>query len=160
MEEKKQSHWLFRKFFAVLEIVLIAFSGMALYLHYYTDVTATGLLLIMGLGTLSASYMIKAFNADAALGFKPRIIYFCCAFPCVALLFALMFWPLHTLLLVAGLACMSLGWGVFIWSKSRQRDPKAKTHIASQQASTHMMLFRLVLYTVACLGLLLDHGMA
>lgn len=149
MEDNEALTKLVRRFFLPVEIILLTIAIVGVSMHYQLA-SGSALLLMMILPLLAVWYQLKSVGPDQQLGFKPRVIYFCCCIPCVAVLFTLLHWPGYTLLLVAGLACMAVGWGIFLWS--RQRDKK---HVAAHQASTYMMFMRLVVYSVACLLLLL-----
>lgn len=155
MEKSKPNNKLITKFFLPVEMALIGLATIAVY-FLYGQTPGSVLLPVIVFTILAVLYLFKAFVRDPLTGIKPRIIYFTCSIPCIAILFALMEWKTYHLLLVGGLICMAIGWGVFVWANYRKKDQQR----AARQASGYMMFFRLILYTAACLLLLLTDRIA
>lgn len=139
-----------KKAFLLVEIVLLALAITAFSSLISQPSYLAWLMLVIILAALTAGYFMRAVISDPVLGVKPRIIYFGCGVAVLAVLFTCMLWPGFSMLLMAGLICMAAGWGIFLWSKQRDKE-----HKAARQASTYMMFFRLILYSAACLYLLI-----
>ena len=148
MEENGALTQLVRRFFVLIELVLLVLTVSVLTL-LYTQTIGAAFLLVLSLSALSTWYLFKTTVPDRQLGIKARIIYFGCFVSCLAVLFALLWWPGHKILLVVGLAFMAAGWGVFLWSRQRDKD---KTRLSP--SASYMMFLRLSIYTAGCLYLL------
>jgi hypothetical protein len=118
---------------------------------FYNHTPGAAFLLIIAQTLLGGWYFLKTITPDQQLGFKPKVMYIGFAVACLAVLFALLQWPGHKIILVGALACLAIGWGIFLWSRQRNQH-----HHQHQPAASYMMFLRLVLYTAACLSLLLS----
>lgn len=152
MEKNDSLAKIIRRFFVVVELILLVITGILLTM-LYSRTAGAGALLVFAMMCLACWYQLKTMMGDSQLGFKPRVIYFACCVSCVALLFAFMHWPSYRPFLVVALACLAAGWGVFLWSRQRSKDTE---HKAAANASTYMMFMRLAIYTGGCLFILLS----
>jgi len=149
MENNGAPNKIVRKYFVAVEIVFLMLALAVLGL-FYNHTTGSAFLMVITQSLLAAWYVLKTITSDAQLRFKLRIMYIGFAVANLAVLFGLLLWPGHKIILVGALAFLAIGWGSFLWS--RQSDKNKHQH--HQPAASYMMFLRLTLYTAACLVLL------